>query len=75
MRIENEMMIDLSLIWLKALIVTDWEETDWEGIPEIIPEVRLRERPSGRDPSMIENERLSPLNEGLIMNNSSFARI
>ena len=70
-RTESEIVTDLSLIWLVALIVIDWEEMDWEGIPDIIPEVRLRDSPSGRDPSMIEKESWSPLNEGVIENETS----
>ena len=70
-RTVNERMKDKELTSLVALMVTDWEEMDWEGIPEIIPEVRLRDSPSGRDPSMIEKESWSPLNEGVIENETS----
>ena len=71
----NEIVNDRLLTWLKELIVTSWDKIDWEGIPEMIPFEELKERPSGRDPSMIEKERLSPLNEGEIENDSSFDRI
>ena len=39
-----------------------------EGVPEMIPEDELRDRPGGRDPEMIENEISSPLTEGVIEN-------
>ena len=59
--IVNERENDWSLTSLNALIVTDWDNTDWEGDPEMIPVVELRDRPIGRDPDMIENESWSPL--------------
>ena len=74
-RTENEIVTNWSLTPLVALIVTDWEEIDWEGIPDIIPVDELRESPIGRDPSIIEKESWSPLNEGEIENDSSFDRI
>ena len=67
-------MNDWSLIPLNALIVTDWEESDWEGDPDITPVEEKRKRPDGRDPEMRENEIWSPLNEGVIEIDSSFAR-
>ena len=45
-----------------------------EGIPEMIPEDELRDRPGGRDPEMIENEISSPLTEGVIENGWFFDR-
>ena len=66
--IVNERENDWSLTSLNALIVTDWDNTDWEGDPEMIPVVELRDRPIGRDPDMIENDRSSPLIEGVIEN-------
>ena len=65
---------DWLLTWLNALIVTDWDDTDWEGVPDMIPVEGLRERPIGRDPEMIENDSSSPLIEGLIENWLSFDR-
>ena len=65
---------DWSLTSLNALIVTDWDDTDWEGIPEIIPVVELRDRPMGRDPDVIENESWSPLIVGVMENSLSFVR-
>ena len=72
--IVNERENDWSLTSLNALIVTDWDDTDWEGVPEIIPVVELRDSPIGRDPAMIENERSSPLTVGMIETGSSLDR-
>ena len=69
-RTVNERMKDKELTSLVALMVTDWEETDWEGIPEITPVSGLRDSPEGRDPEVIENEGLSPLMKGVIENGS-----
>ena len=63
-----------SLTWLNALIVTDWDDTDWEGVPDIIPVIELRDRPIGSDPEEIENDRLSPLTIGVIENGWFFDR-
>ena len=38
------------------------------------PVLELSESPIGRDPDMIENERSSPLIEGVVENGSFFAR-
>ena len=73
-RIVNERENDWSLTSLNALIVTDWDDIDWEGVPEIIPVVELRDSPIGRDPAMIENERSSPLTVGMIETGSSLDR-
>ena len=67
-------MNDWSLIPLNALIVTDWEESDWEEDPDMTPVEESIDRPWGRDPEMRENEIWSPLNEGVIEIDSSFAR-
>ena len=48
--IVNERENDWSLTSLNALIVTDWDDTDWEGIPDTIPVEGLIDRPIGRDP-------------------------
>lgn len=61
---------DWSLTSLEALIVTDWEESDWEGVPEIVPVDEWRERPTGRDPEVIEKEGLSPVMKGVTENGS-----
>ena len=65
---------DWSLTWLDALIVTNWDKTNSEGVPSIIPVVELRNKPVGRDPDMIENESSSPLTVGETENDSSFAQ-
>ena len=63
-----------SLTWLNALIVTNWDDIDWEGVPDIIPVEGLRDRPIGRDPDVIENESSSPLTVGMIETGSSLDR-
>ena len=72
--IVNERENDWSLTSLNALIVTDWDDTDWEGVPDIIPVDGLRDRSIGRDPDVIENESSSPLTIGEIENGLSFDR-
>ena len=72
--IVNERENDWSLTSLNALIVTDWDDTDWEGVPDIIPVIELRDRPIGSDPEEIENDRLSPLTIGVIENGWFFDR-
>ena len=66
--------IDRLLTWFDALILTDWDNTDWEGMPEIVPIDELRDSPVGRDPDMIENESWSPLTVGEIENDSFLDR-
>ena len=74
-RTVNERENDLSLLTsLNALIVTDWDMMNWEGIPDIIPVVELRDKPVGRDPDMIENESWSPSTVGEIENDSPIDR-
>ena len=73
-RTVNERENDWSLTSLNALIVTDWDDTNWEEIPYIIPVVELRDKPIGRDPEMIENDSWSPSTVGTIENDSSFVR-
>ena len=51
---EKEREKERKLTSLVALMVTDWEETDWEGIPEITPVSGLRDSPEGRDPETRE---------------------
>ena len=72
--IVNERENDWSLTWLNALIVTDWDDTNWEGFPEIIPFEGLSESPTGSDPDEIENESSSPLTVGMIETGSSLDR-
>ena len=59
---------------LNAMIVTDWDDTDWEGVPNIIPFEGLKDRPTGRDPDMIENDKSSPSTVGEIENGSFLFR-
>ena len=73
-RTMNERENDWSLTWLNALIVTDWDDIDWEGVPDIIPVEGLSDRSIGRDPDMIENESSSPLIVGMIEIGSSLDR-
>ena len=74
-RTVNERENDLSLLTsFDTLIVTDWDMMNWEGIPDIIPVVELRDKPVGRDPDMIENESWSPSTVGEIENDSFFGR-
>ena len=54
--------------------MTDWDDTDWDRIPDIIPVVESRMSPSGRDPDVIEKDRPSPLTVGMIENDSSIDR-
>ena len=74
-RTVNMSMAGWSLTSLNALIVTDWDMTDWEGVPDIIPLEGLKDRPVGSDPDMIENESSSPLIEGEIENGSYLDRV
>ena len=39
---------------LTASIVTDWEESNWEGDPEMTPVDGLIDRPIGSDPETME---------------------
>ena len=75
-RTVNERENDLSLLTsFDTLIVTDWDMMNWEGIPDIIPVVELRDKPVGRDPDEIENDKSSPMTVGEIENGSSLDRI
>ena len=70
-RTVNERENDWLLTWLRALMVTDWDDIAWEGIPEMIPVDELRDRPIGSDPDVIENDSSSPLTVGMIETGSS----
>ena len=72
--IVNERENDWSLTSLNALIVINWDDTVWEGIPEMIPVVELRDRPIGRDPEMIENDSWSPSTVGATENEPLIGR-
>ena len=73
-RMVNERENDWLLTWLRALMVTDWDDIAWEGIPEMIPVVELRDRPVGRDPEMIENDSSSPSTVGATENEPLIGR-
>ena len=73
-RMVNVIVLNWLLTSLNASIVTDWDDTNWEGIPYIIPVVELRDRPIGRDPEMIENDSSSPSTEGETENGLFFDR-
>ena len=60
----NERENDWSLTWLNALIVTDWDDTDWEGVPDIIPVDGLIDRPIRSDPDAREKKGLVPCTVG-----------
>ena len=60
---------------MNALIVTDWDDTEWEGIPDIIPFDELSNRPIGRDADETENDKLSPVTVGVMKNDSSIDRV
>ena len=70
----NERENDWSLTWFEALIVMDWDTTNWEGIPNITPVDSLSVKPVGSDPEVIENDNLSPSTAGVTENDWSFAR-
>ncbi len=54
--------------------MTDCNLTNSEGTPDITPVEGLRDKPGGRDPDEVENERLSPLIEGVAENGLFFDR-
>ena len=70
----NERENDWLLTSLNASIVTYWDDTNWEGIPYIIPVVELRDKPIGRDPEMIENDSSSPSTVGATENEPLIGR-
>ena len=74
MRTVNERENNRLLTSLDALIVIDWDITNWEGIPDIMPFDRFRDNPIRRDPDVIENESSSPLTEGVIETGSFLDR-
>ena len=67
-------MINRWLTWFEALIVTDWDDVDWEGIPDMTPFDELRMSPVGSDPDKNENEISSPLTVGVIETELPFDR-
>ena len=73
-RTVNEREIDWLLISFDAMIVTNWDIIEWEGEPDMIPDVELSDNPIGSDPDEIENESSSPSTEGVMENSLSFVR-
>ena len=74
-RMVNVIVLNWLLTSLNASIVTDWDDTNWEEIPYIIPVVELIYRPMGRDPDVIENDSWSLLTVGVIENDSSIKTV
>lgn len=60
--------------WLDAWMVMFVRGMEDRGVPDMIPIDELIDRPIGRDPEMIENDRLSPLTVGMIETGSSLDR-
>ena len=60
--------------WLDAWMVMFVRGIEDRGVPDMIPEDELSDRPIGRDPDEIVNERPSPLIEGMIENDSFFVK-
>ena len=56
----NERVNDWSFKSLNALIVTDWDDIDSEGVPDMVPVDSLSMSPVGRDPDITENDKPSP---------------
>ena len=74
-RMVNVRENDRSLLTsFEALIVTDWDKTNSEGVPDIVPFEGLKDKPLGRDPDEIENDKSSPSIEGVIETGLSFDR-
>ena len=73
-RTVNEREIDWLLISFDAMIVTNWDIIEWEGEPDMIPDVELSDNPIGSDPDEIENERPSPSTVGEKENDLFFGR-
>ena len=48
-RTVNMSMAGWSLTSLKAFIVTEWDMTDWEGVPNIITLEGWKDKPVGND--------------------------
>ena len=71
-RMVNDRVINRSLTSFDALIITDLDIMNWEGIPEMTPFVELRMSPVGSDPDKSENDISSPLTVGVMENDSFF---
>lgn len=53
--------------WLDAWIVMLVGGMEDRGVPDMIPVDELIDRPIGRDPEIMENDRSSPSQVGLVM--------
>ena len=73
-RTVNERVTNSLLKSFDASIVTYCDFTNWEGNPDMTPVEGLRDKPVGRDPDMTENDKPSPLIEGVAENGLSFVR-
>ena len=60
---------------MNALIVTNCNRMNRDGVPDITPVDGLRDNPSGSDPEVIENDRSSPLTVGEMENDTPDDRI
>ena len=60
-----------SSVWMSPSSFEAWtarnENETFEGIPDMVPVNELNERPIGRDPERMENDRLSPWHDGVVM--------
>ena len=61
-------------IRLQTSTVRDVDSIAVEGVPDIIPFEGLKDRPIGRDPEVIENDKSSPSTVGEIENGSFLFR-
>ena len=62
---EMEYWVDPTWLWAWIVMLTRFVEEI--GVPDMIPDDGLRERPEGREPSMIENDKLSPWHWGVVL--------
>ena len=53
--------------WLDAWMVMFVRGMQDRGVPDMIPVDELIDRPTGRDPEIMENDRSSPSQVGLMM--------
>ena len=60
--------------WLDTWMVMFVRGIEDRGVPDMIPVDEWNDRPIGRDPDIIENDRSSPLTIGEIENGLSFDR-
>ena len=53
--------------WLDAWMVMFVRGMEDRGVPDMIPVVESIDRPVGRDPEIMENERSSPSQVGVVL--------